>query len=111
MMKSLSEDNEKAAKRNNIRTIRQIAAACCDYRFEAEREWDVWIMLLQHVELVHPDFYRGVDWEARRMARGNNGAGYWDSDQDNGWEKAHAEFKQSYRIKALQLSVQGHCFP
>ena len=75
---------------------RKFTVRCCDLTASFDWEHDALDSLLEHIEQYHPDKYRSFLKKARLAARCQNGCGYWDSNNENGWDKAQETFRRAW---------------
>ena len=64
---------------------------CCKFSVSAPYKYDCANKFLNHVRRHHPDEFLKLYKEARRLARSQNGCGYYDSGEPgptSGWSKA-----------------------
>ncbi len=83
-----------------------VTVTCCGIVKEFPHEFEASEWLLRHVSLKHKSLRKWVETEARRLARSQNGSGYYDSNFHDGWVKAQRSFRHSWRRKALMQTVE-----
>lgn len=83
-----------------------VTVSCCRVSKQFEWEHEALQWLLGHVRRVHPRLLKRVNRYARELARNQNGCGYWDTDNSNGWAKAQATFREAWRRHALKELIK-----
>lgn len=85
-----------------MKLTEQYTAQCCDKEWVQDTEWSALDKLLNHIMHVHPELYAKLKQRGRILARSNNGCGYWDSDSENGWDKAQPTYRRAWIENALK---------
>lgn len=75
------------------------------FMLTTDRPHQVLEWVLSHLENKHPKEFSELMEEARRVARGQNGAGYFDTPTHDGWTGAAQSFKDAHAKWVLRTSL------
>ena len=80
----------------------KVTVHCCKTLHEFEHECAAMEFLLEHISKSHERLYGEIDRRARKLARSENGRGYWDTNDCDGWTNSSETFRQDWHIHALK---------
>lgn len=93
-----------------MKIIEQFTVQCCGKSWVHTARYAALSQLLNHIIRAHPEQYAKLKREGRKMARSQNGCGYWDQDGAkgmwNGWAKAQPTFRRAWIEKALDYKLK-----
>jgi hypothetical protein len=93
-----------ADKKFNPTAEATFTITCCKFSVSARYKYDCANKFLSHVKRHHPNEFKKLYVQARKLARGQNGCGYFDAGEDgptSGWAKAGREFREAWVRQAL----------
>ncbi len=88
---------EREAVSEKMKITKCFTVKCCDRELgKFDNESDAVTALYRHVRRAHKRLFARLERKARLSARSQNGCGYWDSNQTNGWARAGAGFREAW---------------
>ena len=93
-------------KRKAMKVETRFIARCCDQtqRFASEFQMLQWAVA--HLKAEHPTTAKKLWKVARKIARSQNGCGYYDDGRKgSGWDQAPPEFRDAWFLQAVREAL------